>query len=115
MDALNIYLEAKRLADTVEPPARYSPLQAGVLGGAIAGGTVAISSWVFGSDHIAGATSLAMILAFALAYFSLRSDRRRNTEAFEAEFVALLQREGRKEESRRVLQCRRPRLTASSA
>ena len=116
MDASNISFEARRQADSVAPPPRYDPFRAGVTGAAIAGGSVAVFCWLVGSNHMTGATGVVMILAFAVPYFYLRSEDRKNMEAFEREYIRLMELERAREKSMptakpKSLPARKARLT----
>ena len=48
---------------------------------------------------MAGAICISMILAFALPYFYLRRKERKNSEAFDTEYISLLERERAREKS----------------
>jgi hypothetical protein len=48
---------------------------------------------------MAGAIGISMILAFALLYFYLRSQDRKNSEAFDTEYIRLLELERAREKS----------------
>ena len=99
LDAARISFEAWRQADSVAPPPRYDPFRAGVTGAAIAGGVVAFC-WLVGSSHMimTGEIVVIVILAFALPYVHLRSEDRKNEEAFEKEYIRLLELERVREE-----------------
>lgn len=65
---------------------------------------------------MAGATGVIIILAFALPYFYLRSAERTNMEAFETEYIRLLELERAREKSLpgakpKALPVRKARLT----
>ena len=97
LDAARISFEARRRADSVAPPPKYDPFWASVAGAAIAGSVVAVFCWIVGSSHMAGAIGIVMILAFALPYFYLRSQDRKNSEAFDTEYISLLELERERE------------------
>ncbi|WP_146605985.1 hypothetical protein [Mesorhizobium kowhaii] len=99
MDAARISVEARRRADSVAPPPQYDPFWASAAGAAIAGGVVAIFCWLLGSSHMTGAIGIVMILAFALPYFYLRSQDRKNSEAFDTYYIRLLELERAREKS----------------
>ncbi|PZV35981.1 hypothetical protein B5V02_22365 [Mesorhizobium kowhaii] len=116
MDVARISTEAWRQADSVAPPPRYDPFRAGVTGAAIAGGVVAVFGWLGGSSHMTGEIGVIVILAFALPYVHLRSEDRKNQEAFEKEYIRLLELEREREErlptgKPKSLPARKARLT----
>ncbi|MFD1983542.1 hypothetical protein ACFSOZ_12770 [Mesorhizobium newzealandense] len=99
MDAARISFEARRRADSVAPPPRLDPFWASAAEAAIAGSVVAAFCWLGGGSHMAGAIGISMILAFALPYIYLRRKQRKNSEAFDTEYIRLLERERAREKS----------------
>ena len=99
LDAARISFEARRRADSVAPPPRFNPFWASAAEAARAGSVVAVCCWLGGGSHMAGAICISMILAFALPYFYLRRKERKNSEAFDTEYISLLERERAREKS----------------
>ena len=97
LDASRISFDARRRADSVAPPPRYDPFRGSVTGSAIAGGVVAVFCLLADRDHITGAIIIIMILAFALLYFYLWSMEWNNIQAFETEYIDLLELERARE------------------